>query len=45
MCGVFSLSLVFFFPLLFGAFLLSGGKGDEDAANEPIGTADRKRIK
>ena len=32
------------FPLYY-ALLLSHGRGDEDAANEPIGTADWKRIK
>ena len=32
------------FPLLFCALFLSSGRGDEDAADEPIGTADRKRI-
>jgi len=35
----------FSFPLFFFVPLLSGGRGDEDAANEPIGTADGKRIK
>jgi len=43
----FVLTLLSFlcFPLLFCALLLSGRRGDEDGANEPIGAADRKRIK
>ena len=39
------ISLLLSVPLLFCALLQSGGRGDEDAANDPIGTADRKRTK
>jgi len=39
------LFLFVFFSFVSPFVLLSGGRGDEDAANEPNGTADGKRFK
>jgi len=43
LCVFVCVCVFFSFVSLF--VLLSGGRGDEDAANEPNGTADGKRFK